>query len=39
MAQFTTYPIKSTLKMGKSGVRFGSPEGNPLLQNNELEND
>ena len=40
IARLTPYPIKSMLKMGKSGVRFGSPVGNPLLQNTkEFEND
>ena len=40
IARLTPYPIKSMLKMGKSGIRFGSPVGNPLLQNKkEFEND
>ena len=29
-ARLTPYPIKSMLKMGRSGIRFGSPVGNPL---------
>ena len=39
-ARLTPYPIKSMLKMGRSGIRFGSPVGNPLLQNQkEFEKD
>ena len=30
LARLTPYPIKSMLKMGRSGIRFGSPVGNPL---------
>ena len=33
MARLTPYPIKSMLKIGRSGIRFGSLVGNPLLQN------
>ena len=33
MARQTPYPIKSMLRMSRSGIRFGSPVGNPLLQN------
>jgi len=40
MARLTPYPIKSMLKMGRSGIRFGSPVENSLLQNQkEFEKD
>jgi len=40
MARLEPYPIKSMLKMSRSGIRFGSPVGNPLLQNQkEFERD
>ena len=40
MERLTPYPIKSILKMGRSGIRFGSPGGNPFLQNQkEFEKD
>jgi len=33
------YPIRSMLKLGRSGIRFGSPLGNPLLQNRQEHHD
>ena len=33
------YPIRSMLKLGRSGIRFGSPLGNPLLQNKQEHQD
>jgi len=33
MARLTPYPTKSTLKMSRSGIRFGFSVGNLLLQN------
>ena len=33
------YPIRSMLKLGRSGIRFGSPLGNPLLQNRQEHDD
>jgi len=40
MARLTLNPITSMLKIGRGGIRFGSPEENPLLQNlKEFEKD